>query len=180
MITNQIKLFSKTIKHKSSRLLNNYQILKFLSEYWEVSINWSYSYDLMIAPDIDIYVIWIFNDRVIRDIYTKLMWNIKVNWYLFYDWKNYHKDGFPTWYYIWLKDYYEWYKWKIDIWFVKKIPPNTFDYKFFTKKQKELILLCKYYLYVNNIDYHSNKIYQLVQSKKINNIDDFVDLINVN
>lgn len=121
---------SKRIKSQADRILKESGIIETLSEYGEVKIAGSYSLDVMLRPDIDVYVVvekhdW---DKVV-DLQSQIIKKKYFRDVYFIDWLNFENkqagmvaEWIPS-----IKGYYfatvipvEDQRWKMDIWLITK------------------------------------------------------------
>jgi len=113
---------SRMWHEEADKLLDYSRIYSLLSRIGEVKIVGSYEYNLMLGPDLDIYVI-VPTDRArvaALDALNQLIQQNHWNGYLYYDFvkhssKN-HPD-FPKAYYVGVKSDFSKNRWKVDIWF---------------------------------------------------------------
>ncbi|MDO8497808.1 MAG: hypothetical protein Q7S61_04665 [bacterium] len=112
---------SKSIKQQADDFLKDSGVLLTLQNFGKVRLAGSYDLDLMLTPDIDIYVNNPRDDKnvVIKALNTFIQQGY-FNGYLFYDFIRFHKKGFPDGYYIGLKTPFRDTRWKIDVWFFSK------------------------------------------------------------
>lgn len=117
---NELEKLSKQFKKAADLLLEKTRLIELLEKYGNVHKVGSYRLDLMVDGDIDIYVIdqQFCKERAIKCLNDLISQN-KFSGYLFYDFVQRRKKGFPKGYYIGLKTRYGGKKWKIDIWFMK-------------------------------------------------------------
>lgn len=117
---NELEKLSKHLKKAADLLLDKTKLIELLAKYGNVHIMGSYKLNLMVDGDIDIYVIdkKFCKKRAIKCL-NDLISQSNFRGYLFYDFVQRRKKGFPKGYYIGLKTRYSDKKWKIDIWFMK-------------------------------------------------------------
>ena len=117
---NELQNLSKKLKKTADLLLGKTGLIELLEKYGSVYKMGSYQLDLMVDGDIDIYVIdkQFSKERAIKCL-NDLIFKNSFRGYLFYDFVNRRKKGFPKGYYIGLKTRQGGKKWKIDIWFMK-------------------------------------------------------------
>ncbi len=146
---NNLVEISKTVKKEADLLLEKSALLDFLANYGEVFIRGSYELDLMIDGDIDIYVV---NNKLDKNlaikVLNKLIMKNFFRGYLFYDFVEWRKKGFPNGYYLGAKTKFENKKWNMDIWFMREMDKESDEFMNFVKKNindqnKEIILKIK-------------------------------------
>jgi hypothetical protein len=162
---------SSKLKQKAEVLLSNSKILEFLNKHGDTILTGSFSYDLMLSPDIDIYVITSNPELETTSTLNQLIKQRYWNGYLFFDWYNFRSNNhpeFPKSFYIGLKTTDGNYRWKVDIWFLDK---NSYDGKEnewitakLTKENKALILRLKDERNRNADKVSSYKIYDAVMN----------------
>jgi hypothetical protein len=178
MSNNELNLLSKKIKKEADLLLNKSGLVNFLSKYGEVHIRGSYELDLMLDGDIDIYVINKRNNKnTILKIFNRLIVEAKFDGYIFYDFYKKTRKYFPKGYYVGLKTRYNKRKWKIDIWFMKKMDKRSDDLINYVKarlnnKNRGQILKLKSYCKNKNLNISSHLVYLAVIRHGITTIKD--------
>lgn len=168
----EINEYSQKVKLEAQDILGQTQLLDFLKEFGEVKIIGSYALDIMVARDIDIYVInKDFTKESVVDIYQQLIFKNDFKGYIFYDYVNRTKDIFPTGYYVGLKHRFFDKKWKVDIWFLNEPDKKSFDMmeklENISEEKRELVLELKYYNHMNNLDVPSYIIYNGVLKNQL-------------
>lgn len=162
---NELNLITKNIKKEADLLLGKSGLIEFLSKYGDVSIRGSYELDLMLDGDIDIYVV---SNKINKNLVIKALTNLimdeKFNGYFFYDFYKKTRKCFPKGYYVGLKTVQSERRWKVDIWFMKKMDKSSdnlinFVKERLNKKNRKQILKLKYYCKNNNINIPSHQIY---------------------
>ncbi len=179
----QIDLFtlSRMWHEEADKLLNYSQICSLLSTIGKVKIVGSYDYNLMLGPDIDIYV-FVPSDiakTAALDALNKLIKQNYWNGYLYYDFVKHsskNHPGFPKSYYVGVKCDFSSNRWKVDIWFGQEetlrvnkswIKDNLND------ENKKLILELKAARNDGEIITDSHDIYLAVLNNNVNNIEEF-------
>ena len=113
---------SKWFKAEAETLLKRSQLLPFLAHYGEVKLTGSYALDLMLNGDIDIYVE---NPKITKTaVLRAFQQQAKGTFFhgcMFYDFVRVRRVGFPRGYYLGLRRDQRKTKWKIDIWFMRKL-----------------------------------------------------------
>ena len=172
------KLYKKSvlIKKEADNLLNFCDLLNSFSPCKNVYIRGSYELDLMIAKDIDIYVV---DKNIDKDfsikILNKFIKENKFNGYIYYDYSKVIREGFPRGYYIGLKTFYNSNWWKIDIWLMNKMDKKSDDFMKYIKEnindnKKKIILKLKHYSQEKKMNIPSYVIYDAVIRHSIKNI----------
>jgi len=117
-----LKLLSQQVKKEADLLLKQANLIDFLKNYGDVYIRGSYELNLMVAGDIDIYVVSKkFSKGLSISVLNKLIVKNQFRGYVFYDFVTRRKSGFPKGYYLGLRTRFKGRKWKIDIWFMKSM-----------------------------------------------------------
>jgi hypothetical protein len=107
-------------------LLASSGLVALLKEFGHVTFQGSYLYRLMTVPDIDICVTSPQAGREqARAILLRLIDQRFWNAFFFGDWVQFHHEGFPTGFYIGLKHTFRDKRWKIDIWNLPEVPPDS-------------------------------------------------------
>ena len=120
---NKEELFSNAEKYKKNGdfLLQESRLLPFLSHYGEVTVSGSYSIDLMVNGDIDLYVVLTkFQKETVVEILNRLIEQDYFRGFYYGDYIKHLKDGFPSGHYIGLNKMHNNDFWKFDLWFVEK------------------------------------------------------------
>lgn len=173
---NEIQKLSKQIKGEADLLLEKTNLLFLLSKYGKVFIRGSYELDLMVDGDIDIYIVAKkFNKDLAINLLNKLIERNDFRGYMFYDFVNRRKKGFPKGYYIGLKTKIALRKWKVDIWLIKSMD-NISD-KFMKKitnnlseEKRNIILHLKKTIKEKRIELPSYVIYEAVTDGGVSDI----------
>ncbi|MFA5742730.1 MAG: hypothetical protein WCX77_01725 [Candidatus Paceibacterota bacterium] len=174
---------SKKYKETAAKFLQEKNLIEDLGNFGRVELGGSYSYDLMMNGDIDLYVVR--NDpfsaeemaEIFKFFYLKRKFK---SYFILGDWYDRRKGNeWPHGHYIGLKDDISGDKWVVDAWFVseeefkarekKEIVKNVI----LTEEQKQLILLFKKYRNENKLRVPGQTIYQLVISGECKNLEDF-------
>ena len=133
-------------KEKATLLLTQHELLSELKLLGHVNVTGSYSYDLMVEPDIDIEVYCTANREKAVHFAQNQIASGKWNGIMYYDWQQWRRDYFPEGYYVGLKQDFAGYRWKVDIWFLSEntIPRNTDSLiQQATEQQRTIILEAK-------------------------------------
>lgn len=189
---------SKRIKSQADKILKESGIVEILSEYGEVKIAGSYSLDVMLRPDLDLYVVaekhdW---DKVI-DIQSKIIKRKYFRDVYFIDWLNFEnkqtglvEEWIPS-----IKGYYfatvipiEDQRFKMDIWLITKEYDKSAELTDHFRKllnnadesKKLVILEIKNAMrqgkkYIDGVD--GKLIYKAVLENGITNIEDFKEFL---
>lgn len=112
---------SKQIKTIASKLLDEKNILKILSQVGNPLIIGSYELDLMVDPDIDIVVQTDFPRQKAKEALDIFIKKETVQKYEFGDFVKFPRIGRPQWYIINLRTEYEHTKWEIEIRFLESV-----------------------------------------------------------
>jgi hypothetical protein len=184
---------SKRIKSQADKLLQESKILDILAGYGDVLIEGSYALDVMLRPDLDIFVVSQTHDwNKILDIHQKIMSLKYFREIGFINWMDFEDKNLVS-----LKGYYFQPKvpiddqlWKLDIWF---ITPDQYKGSSLTTHFKELlgededkkyrILEIKNAMregrkYIKGVD--GKLIYQAVLENGIKTIDEFKQFLLTN
>ncbi|MFA4955310.1 MAG: nucleotidyltransferase domain-containing protein [Patescibacteria group bacterium] len=119
----KLQIKAAAYKKEASALLKKSELIELLSRFGKIHFTGSYAYNLMLNPDIDIYLETKNPTReTVKKILDALIDQDAWNGYMFYDWKKFRRPQFPKSYYIGLKiDWLE-KRWKVDIWLFNQIP----------------------------------------------------------
>ena len=91
-------------KKEASALLKKSELIELLSRFGKIHFTGSYAYDLMLNPDIDIYLETKDPTReTVKKILNAFIDQDAWNGYMFYDWKKFRRPQFPKSHYIGLK-----------------------------------------------------------------------------
>lgn len=174
---------AQEIKKQADKLLQDAKIVETLKDFGEIQFAGSYSLNLMVNRDIDLYVI---NEKYTKEDVLKALNSFIhqefFNGYLYYDFTNFKREGFPKGDYIGLKTRVNNVKWKIDIWFLNQDLPKRKELinsmQKLSNEQKKLILELKHYIKERDLDIPSTVVYENILTNKIHNIGDFIKLID--
>ncbi len=181
MVQIDLLTLSRMWHEEADKLLNYSQISSILSRLGEVKIVGSYDYNLMLGPDLDIYVI-LPEDKAKAAALDALNQLIKQNYwngYLYYDFvvhSSKNHPGFPKAYYVGVKRDFSSSRWKVDIWFGQEdtlrvnndwIKDNLND------ENKKLILKLKAARNDGEINTDSHDIYLAVLRNNVKNVEEF-------
>lgn len=179
---------SSQYKSNAERILETTKLTESLAKIGKVSFEGSFAYDLMLGPDIDIYVITKnLSRRKVRNLVVDL---IDANQFSMYQFTNYfdqglfnehHKNrhGFPDGYYLGLGYWLDDQKWKIDIWFTESKNKNNKYYadlvdKCCDEQKKKTILEIKKYREDNNLKIDGVRIYNAVLCDGVKSVKEFL------
>ncbi len=170
MPTNLLDL-SASLHRDATALLKKTDLLKKLSKYGEVVLSGSYILDLMMDGDIDLFIVnEDFDKPKSVKILSELIAQGDFNGYLYYDWSQRRRAGFPQGFYLGLKTDFRGRKWKVDVWLVNKaFAPTKRLMKMvrenLDEKNKKEILRLKYQAKIKNSGQRSSEIYRQVLGK---------------
>lgn len=195
-ITAQELLAEATRLHsQADNMLATTSIADIFAKYGKLQpIGGSYSYDLMVYPDLDMYLI---ADNVTREDLGKLTSEIletsfvrKISVVNNVDFTS-SRPGMPKGYWIGIEIPFENDRWGIDLWFQTKEWTDDFDNTYdhykeklenLTNKQKEEILLIKYHLIrigeYTKLGFMSTDVYDAVLSGNTHLFDKYINKKN--
>ena len=165
---NKLYKESVLIKKEANNLLNSCNLLNSFYSCKNIYVRGSYELDLMVAKDIDIYVVGKNINRGFSiKILNKFIKENKFNGYIYYDYSKAIREGFPKGYYIGLKTFYNNNWWKIDIWLINKMDKKSDNFMKYIKEniddnKKKIILKLKYYSQEKKMNIPSYAIYNAV------------------
>ncbi|MEK7595349.1 MAG: hypothetical protein AAB443_02015 [Patescibacteria group bacterium] len=167
---------SSNWKKEADKILNNSDLLKVLRKYGEVEFTGSYSYDLMLCPDVDMFLILdTLSKTNVKSIVDALIdqgfWNrIKYTNFLEFPHTRYNNS-----FYIGLKADINGITWKMDIWLVSKDSVTDFRENWVTDKLTNESKLTILNLKKNKkVDESSYDIYNAVLNHQIKTYKDFL------
>lgn len=172
---------SKKIKEDADRILNDSTLHEILKKYGEPKIVGSYSYNLMMNPDIDIhlYVKELSREKAVK-LLNELIEQDYFDNYSLIDWVRNRDDRWSKGYYVGLKKIVSGHdkKWKIDIWQLVEDTPGSLEYQKLMKeklnnKPRSLILELKELRNNKYPQLPSTIIYDSVLKEDIRNKEDF-------
>jgi hypothetical protein len=116
-------------QENADQLLEQSELLPLLRRYGEVYVTGSYRYGLMMGADVDLYLLHPDASKeraasLLLELIHQGVWNA----FLFGDWVQFHRSGFPTGYYLGLKRDFAGARWKVDIWHMPTVPNDLLDY----------------------------------------------------
>jgi len=167
---------SAELKIEAEALLKKLRLLEFLKRYGQVFVRGSYELDLMAEGDVDIYVV---NNKLNKDLavdaLNKLIKKNQCRGYLFYDFVQRRKSGFPKGYYLGIKTRFKKIKWNMDIWFMPEMDKKSdrlmnFVKNNLTAENKRKILAIKFEIKKNKLDIPSYLVYLGVLKNKAKNL----------
>jgi len=172
---------SRMWHEEADKLLKYSHIYSLLSRIGEAKITGSYDYNLMLGPDIDIYVIVSESKAktAALDALNHLIQQNFWNGYLYYDFvkhssKN-HPD-FPKAYYVGVKSDFSGIRWKVDIWFGNEDTlsiNNNWIKDSLNDDAKQIILDLKAFRNDGEIKASSYDIYLAVLKDNVKGVEDF-------
>lgn len=177
------------MREEADKLLDASNLYQVLSKYGKVEFTGSYKYDLMLSPDIDIYlVVEEVSKSVAQNLLTEL---ISLGWwngYLLYDWVKFSSDNhpsFPKSYYVGLKTTQGSLRWKVDIWLVtseqlKTVEEGWIENSTKDDKIREAILRIKQSREEGLVNTTSHQIYEAVIKDSVRTVDEFKEWLNHN
>lgn len=164
------------LKNQAEELLAKGKIIENLTPFGEVKFTGSYALDLMTVEDIDMVVInpnSEYKETAIKTLNAFANKNFFQSYHL-YDWVRFNKPGFPTGFYLGLQTPFNNKKWKIDIWFIKKLTEYEKrivpQLKNLPEEKRSLILRLKHHKQKNNLEISSADIYKLVLEGKLKSV----------
>ncbi|MCX6808451.1 MAG: hypothetical protein NTW50_02175 [Candidatus Berkelbacteria bacterium] len=170
---------SGELKREAEKMLDDSALLELLRQYGRVEITGSYSYDLMVAKDIDIHIF--VKDLKKSDIFEIMGKLIEQNYFRsfkldnFVDYPDVRFPDFPRGYYLGLQSVDR--NWKIDLWFI--VEDSASGKKFTSQLMKIdeatriLILTLKDYKKAKGWRFSSTVIYEAVLNGGVHNIGEF-------
>lgn len=121
MTKEDLFLKAENYKQQGNFLVKESNLISFLSHYGTVTISGSYSVNLMVNGDIDLYVVLNeFKKEVVTEILHKLIGQDYFRGFYYGDYIKHPKEGFPVGYYIGLNKIHNNEFWKFDLWFVEQ------------------------------------------------------------
>ncbi len=168
-----VEKIARQTKKNAADLLRTTGLIDELARFGVATITGSYKLDLMVDGDIDIYLVDKFMDKEKSiTILNCLIRKGKFNGYLYYNYYQKKRPGFPRGYYIGLKTRFRGQRWKIDIWLTDKIdkPSVRFMERVagqLDDKTKKTILALKYSVKTKGLDIASHLIYRAVLDHKV-------------
>lgn len=121
MTKEELFLQAGRLKNDGDFLLHESNLITFLSSSGKVHLSGSYSVDLMVNGDIDLYVVLDeFKKEKVVEILNKLIEEDYFRGFYYGDYIKHPKDGFPSGHYLGLNKIYKELFWKFDLWFVEK------------------------------------------------------------
>lgn len=168
---------SDSWKQEAEDLLAKSKLNDVLDHYGETIITGSFSYDLMLSPDIDIYLITESPEQTSTSLLQELIKQRFWNGYLFYDWLHFRSNkhpGFPKSFYVGLKATHNNHRWKVDIWTLNSDAYHEKDDDWvsakLTNETKALILKLKKERNDKHLDIPSYQIYDAVLNHGTNSL----------
>lgn len=173
-------------KLAANHLIQDSGLINTLKQHGEVQFTGSYHYNLMLSPDIDIYLVR--SRPNISFVKTLLSEFINQGWWQSYELGNFFDDKFriPNWqwlpkgFYIQLKNDYEDRRWKVDIWVLSKSEMNKRSWNTrltnLSVDQRRAVLELKKARLDGVIDNTVHHIYEAVLYKGVTNIKQFKEL----
>lgn len=126
-MVNNLESQASKMKEVGISLMTKSGLFELLGRFGRVHATGSFAYNLMLDPDIDIYLELQDPSResakaILNALIDQGFWN----GYKFFDWKKFRRPQFPKGYYLGLKTDWKDKRWKIDIWLFKRIPKKFF------------------------------------------------------
>ena len=166
------------LRSTAQKLLEETDLLSHLSMQGNAHITGSFSYDLMVEPDIDIVVECNDPEKAAQTFAAEEIPKNRWNAVLYYDWTRWRRDYFPQGYYVGLKQDFGEHRWKIDIWFIPAgSEKNEIDILISkaTPEQRTLILEAKEYRLKEKRKGDSTAIYKLVIEENVTDLEEIMN-----
>lgn len=168
---NKLGIKAAAYKKDAAALLKKSKLIELLSRFGKVHFTGSYAYDLMLNPDIDIYLETENPSReTAKKILDALIDQGVWNGYMFFDWKKFRRPQFPKSYYLGLKIDWLGKRWKVDIWLFAQIPTKLLTLEKLLRtsdgETRLKILKQKEYKNITRSDKSSFEIYQEFFSRR--------------
>jgi len=171
---------SQSWKQQADQILHTTGLQQALEAIGRVEFAGSYAMDLMMAGDIDLYVL---SDRdpqtIASAIITAVVPSEFWNYYMIHDWLHFEHPHFPKGYYVGLqrKDYLG-HPWKVDMWIFNELPQHVVDYSNWltsslTPEIREAILTIKAHVKAIDPKRQSTDIYEAVIKEGVRTVDEF-------
>lgn len=162
-------------------ILARSKLVDILSKYGQVRFTGGYGADLLIGPDIDIYVMrnTKFKKKEVLGVLNDIVEHTNVFYaHYFGDWNHTPHQDFPKAYYTGFKAWVKGEKWKIDVWFltpaqVKKVSFHNLNEQKLSRQERELILKLKYWKNQNGVKVSGTYVYDAVLNKNVRTIAGF-------
>lgn len=174
---------AKKWKQEAEQILAESKLLDQLKKYGQAVFTGSYTYDLMLNADIDIYLITPKNTKetakkLLSDLVNSGWWN----GYMLFDWVKWWRDDFPNGYYVGTKTFFNDHRWKVDIWVLDKFPTEQKKYNDWlisslNAENRQKILELKTARNEYGWETYSKTIYDAVLKEGIETVSDFKDKI---
>lgn len=172
---------SKDWKRKAQKLLDESKLVEELAQFGKVATTGAFRHDLMMTPDIDLYVTV---ENPTKYLAKKIInYLIDQNWWhnvLYCDWLNFRYQThqyLPEAYYICLKTSVGIDRWKVDIWILNpdqaKKYLDIFHLDKITVEQKNTILILKDARNKDQVKLGSYDIYDAVINHNIKTLSSF-------
>jgi hypothetical protein len=175
----ELKQASNKWKQNAGSLLEDSSLMSLLEKQGKVMPTGAFAYNLMLSPDIDLYMVCEEPEKTALNILHSLIEQRYWNGYLFYDWVKFRSEAhetFPKAYYVGLNTTYKEARWKADIWVVKQEAYDKMDESWIVKKlnneNKELILQLKNERNSQRPNLSSYEIYDAVLNKGLSKLSD--------
>ncbi len=173
---------SARLKEEANAFLIETQLLISLQTYGTVHLAGSYSINLMLNRDIDVYVVHpdCTEDRAISAL-NDLIRQKKFHNFLYHDNVQFPRQGMPDGYYVGIKTPFMNFKWKVDIWFLPEDLParlqliNTIEQA--SETTKLTILRLKQFVFEKKLDIGSILIYEAVLQHQITSQHEFLTFV---
>lgn len=171
---------AKVWQQEADQLLTESKLLDVLKQHGQPLFTGSYEYQLMANGDIDLYLITKSNTQTVaQKLLQKLVKEGWWNGYMLFDWVNWHRDHFPSGFYVGVKTDFEDHRWKVDIWVLNEFPSEQAKYNQWllsklNEENKTLILNLKAARNDNDWPQDSKTIYDAVLKDNITTTTEFV------
>lgn len=177
---------SKERRIEADQLLKESELIPLLEQFGEVIITGSYKHDLMITPDLDLYVITKKDTfKTASEINSKMVQQQKWNGYMLFDWHQFRKPYFPDSYYVGAQTPFAGNVWRVDIWVLNELTQNIVDFNtWISQNFKEVhritILKIKNERDIQNSKISSYEIYKAVIENNAKNLSDVIKIHEAN
>lgn len=182
----ELVTISQNYKKEATRLLEETELVKDLSEFGRVVYTGAYAGDVMMHGDVDLMVVRddpFSKEEIFTILYRLYDKGSFRSYFLTGDWDDPRKgEEFPNGHYIGLKLKVGDDRWKFDIWFVgrKDFEDKEKDFQIknvtLTSGQQESILFFKKYRNDNKLSISGFQIYDAVLNKNCKNIEDLLSV----
>lgn len=177
---------AKVWQQEADQLLTASKLLDVLKQHGQPLFTGSYEYKLMANGDIDLYLITKSDTQTVaRELLQKLVQQGWWNGYMLFDWVNWHRDHFPSGFYVGVKTDFEEHRWKVDIWVLHEFPSEQAEYNQWllaklNQENRTLILDLKTARNDNDWPLDSKTIYDAVLKDEVSSIMEFESKFQLN